>query len=270
VPAQGVEGQEEDPDTPAQHVVQRVATEHAGPHVVQRAATFTDGPVHEANNLAAAVVNGTEVGVTWPTLNGTQFWSVAAAQGALVRPTLTTSAAAAGGFDSVVATVPANTGSYDETVLAAGPWRFVTTKATIAAMLPALAACSVAGDTRFRAYGNPSDAAMFTANRRHEDHHATDHRAAFNATIKAWDTRLAAALAAGTSYHGASAAAAEAALWTAMGGTPDQVAEAFMNQAEAAVVAYHGSAAGGPVGAPTNPGARDNCNISWANYRNPS
>jgi hypothetical protein len=137
-------------------------------------------------------------------------------------------------------------------------------------MLPTLAGCAVAGNTRFRAYGNPSDDAMFTANRRHENHHASDHKVAFNATIKAWDTRLAQALAAGTTHHGASAADAEAALWTAMGGTPDQVAAAFMNQAAAAVVAYHGTAAGGPVGAPTSPGSRDHCNISWASYRNPS
>jgi hypothetical protein len=62
-------------------------------------------------------VNGAPAGLTWPTLNGTQFWSVAAAQGAMVRPTVTTAAVAAGGFDAEVGTVPVNIGSYDETVL---------------------------------------------------------------------------------------------------------------------------------------------------------
>lgn len=239
--------------------------------VAQRVATFPAGPVHQVNNLADCVVNGPPVGVTWPTLNGTQFWTVAAAQGALVRPTLTTSAVAAGGFQSQVDTVPTNTGSYDETVLARGPWRLVTPKATIGTMLPALAACAgAAGDTRFRAFGNPSDTAMFQANRRHENHHANDHKVAFRGSIKAWDTRLTRAKARGTTFPGATAAAAEAALWTAMGGTPDEVAQAFMDQAQAAVIAYHGSAAGGPVGAPTSPGARNNCDISWAKYRNPS
>lgn len=268
--AQGVTGQEEEFPSPGQPTVQRAAGDRSGPPAVQRTATFSAGPVHQVNNLADCVVNGTPVGVTWPTLNGAQFWSTAAARAALVRPTLKTTAVAAGGFDVQVDTVPTNTASFDETVLAPGPWRLVTTKATIAAMLPTLTTCTGAGNTRFRAYGNPSDAAMFAANRRHEDHHAADHRAAFNATIAPWDAKLAAAKAGGQKFHGATAADAEAALWAAMGGTPDQIADAFMNQCAAAVVAYHSSPAGGPVGSPTSPGARSHCAISWAKYRNPS
>jgi hypothetical protein len=255
---QGVIGQEE--EFPAQ-----------GRRTAQRVASFVAGPVNRVNNLATCVLTGAAVGVTWPSLNGTQFWSVAAAQGALVRPTLTVAGVAAGGFDARVDMVPTNTGSFDETVLARGPWRHQTTQSAIAAYLPGLAAaCTGAGNTRFRAYGNPSDNAMFTANRRHEDHHAKDHKAAFKATIKQWDTRLANAKRRNRTFHGATAAEAEAALWTAMGGTPDQIAEAFMNRCQAAVIAYHGSARGGPVGAPTRPGSRNNCDLSWAHYRNPS
>jgi hypothetical protein len=269
--AQGVEGQEEEFPEPGQGVVQRTVAEPARPPTVQRVAIFSPGPVHQVNSLADCVVNGTPAGVTWPSLNGTQFWSVAAVQGALVRPTVTTSAVAAGGFEAQVDTVPRNTGSYDETVLARGPWRLVTAKATIGAMLPALATCAAgAGNTRFRAMGKPSDGAMFAANRRHENHHAKDHKAAFRATIKRWDGRLTRAKARRRRFQGATAAAAEAALWTAMGGTPDEVGEAFMNRCQAAVIAYHGSARGGPIGAPTSPGSRSNCDISWAKYRNPS
>jgi hypothetical protein len=269
---QGVIGQEEEFPPPGQIAAQRLpADASARPPTVQRVARFAAGPVHQVNNLATCVLTGAAVGVTWPSLNGTQFWSAAAAQGALVRPTLTVAGVAAGGFDARVDTVPTNTGSFDETVLARGPWRHQTTQAAIAAYLPGLAAaCTGAGNTRFRAYGNPSDNAMYTANRRHEDHHAKDHKAAFKATIKQWDTRLARAKRRNTRFHGATAAEAEAALWTAMGGTPDQVAEAFMNRCQAAVITYHGTARGGAVGAPTSPGSRNNCDLSWASYRNPS
>jgi hypothetical protein len=269
--AQGVEGIE-DESVPLQRSVQRAA-DGVGPRpVVQRVATWAAaGAVHQVNNLAAAVMNGTEVGVTWPTLNGTQFWSSPVVRGALHRPTLkTTAAAAGGGFDAEVDVVADNTGSFDETVLAAGPWRINVPKATVRARVPAIAGCGGAGNSRFRAFGDPSDNAMFTANRRHEDHHRDDHQAAFNATIGAWDTKLSDAKAHGTKFHGATAADAEAALWAAVGGTPDQIADAYFNQCAAAVVAYHATAAGGPVQAPTHPGSRNHCAISWAKYKNPS
>lgn len=266
---QGVTGQEDEFGAPGQLSTSRPT--------VQRDASFVAGPVKAVNNLASCVINGTPVGVTWPTLNGKQFWSSAEVRGAIARPTLKVTAlpadpdaAGAKGFDAEVDTVPTNTASFDETVLAAGPWRLDTAKATIGAMLPALASCTGAGNTRFRAYGDPSDEAMATANRRHEDHHANDHKAAFEATVLPWDQKLAAAKAGGQKFNGATAADAEAALWAAMGGTPEQIADAFFDACAAAVVAFHGTALGGPVGAPTHPGARSHCAISWAKYHNPS
>ncbi|HYO50897.1 MAG TPA: hypothetical protein VEW94_13685 [Chloroflexia bacterium] len=281
-PGQGVQGQEEEmppAQTQTQTVISRKAASSAplqsagsgAPVRIQRTATWAAGAVHQTNNLASAVVNGTPAGVTWPTLNGTTFWSAAAALAALVRPTLSFAAAASGGgVNATVTTVPTNTGSFDETVLSAGPWTTTVPKARIGAMFSALAACTGAGNSTFRAIGDPSDAAMATANRRHEDRHATDHQAAFNSSIVPWDARLTAAQTAGTTYNGANNAAAEAALYTAMGGTPDQVTAAFFNACQAAVVAYHSSAAGGPIGAPTNPTADANCANSSAKYTNPS
>jgi hypothetical protein len=258
-----------DTATPGQEVVHR-ARSVARTRMLQRAAAFAAGPVHEVNNLAAAIINNTPVGVTWPTLNGTQFWSTGEAQGLINRPTLATAAAGAG-FESQVDNIPNNAGSFDETVLANGPWRLMTTKANVVANVGALAgACGGAGNSRFRAYGKPSDAAMFAANRRHEDHHADDHRDAFNASISPWDTALTNAKTAGTKFNGNTAAAAEGALWAAMGGTPDDVAADYFNRCQAAVITYHGSAAGGPVGPPENPGSRNSCTISWAKYTNPS
>ena len=36
----------------------------------------------------------------------------------------------------------------------------------------------------------PTDAAVFQANRRHEDHHLADHQSAFDDTVGAWDRLL--------------------------------------------------------------------------------
>lgn len=270
LPAPGAEGEKEaEAPAPAQRTLQRAIAEAARARMVQRVATWAAGPVHEVNNLASAVMNGTPAGVTWPTLNGSIFWSNGAARGALAKPTVTT-AAAGTGFEAEVGNIPTNLGSFDETVLAAGPWTLAVARGNIATQFPSLTQCAAAGTTTFRAIGDPGDAAMQTANRRHEDHHATDHQNAFNATIAPWDAKLTAAKAAGTKFAGATAVAAEAALWTAMGGTPDQIADAFMARCAAAVVAYHGSGAGGPIGAPTGPAAAADCSTSSANYTNPS
>ena len=243
----------------------------ATPPAIQRAANWrAAGTVHQTNNLANAVVNGSPVGVTWPTLNGSTFWSSAEVRAALAQPTLTFSAAASGGIDAKVTTVPTNTGSFDETVLARGPWRTAAPKATIGTMLPTLAACTGADNSTFRAIGDPSDAAMFAANRRHENHHASDHHVAFTGSIVPWDRRLTAAKVAGTAHNAPTQAEAEAALYAGMGGTPDEVADAFMDACAAAVGTFHGTPAGGAVEAPTNPTANADCSTSSAKYHNPS
>jgi hypothetical protein len=110
---------------------------------------------------------------------------------------------------------------------------------------------------------------MFAANRRHEDRHAADHRAAFNGSIVPWDTKLTAVSASGTTFNGPTEADAQAALYAAMGGTPDQVADAFMNACAAAVIAYHGTPAGGPVTS-SNPKANADCSTSSVEATNPS
>ncbi len=253
---------------PVGHAMSGSATQ-ASPPMIQRTATWAAGPVHEVNNLATAILNGTVVGVTWPKLNGSTFWSTAAARAAMRSPTVVFSSAASGGVDAQVATVPTNTGSFDETVLAAGPWTTVVPKATVGAKFASLASCTGAGNSTFRAIGKPTDADMFAANRRHEDRHATDHQAAFNGSIVPWDTNLAAAHTAGTTYNGPTEADAEAALYAAMGGTPNQVADAFMNACQAAVIAYHGTAAGGAV-SQSNPSANATCSTSSVEATNPS
>jgi Domain of unknown function (DUF4157) len=233
------------------------------PPAIQRAAAWAAAVVHETNNLANTALNGVPAGVTNPMLNG-------AVGGALNAPTVNVAPVAAGGFDATVATVPVNAGNVDETVLSPGPWRLVAPRATIGARFASLRQCTGAGNSNFRARGNPSDAAMYAANRRHENHHGADGLAAFNATVVPWDTRLTAAHTAGTTFHGATDAAARAALSTAMGGTPVQVVNAFIIAWNAAIPIYHGTPAGGPIGAPTDPNAAPDCSWSFARYTNPS
>jgi hypothetical protein len=106
---------------------------------IQRVATWAAGAVHETNNLANVVVNGLNVGFTSPTLNGATFWGTDAARAALKKPTLAFSSPASGGVNAKVTTVPTNTGSFDETVLAPGPWTIAAPKAKIGEMFPTLA-----------------------------------------------------------------------------------------------------------------------------------
>jgi hypothetical protein len=233
------------------------------PPVIQCAATWAAAAVHETNSLADTSLNGVAAGVTVPTLNG-------AIGGALNAPTVNVTAAAAGGFDATVTAVPANVGSVDETVLSPGPWRRVAPKATIGARFPTLTQCTGAANCNFRARGNPSDAAMAAANRRHENHHGTDGQAAFNATVVPWDARLTAANAAAQTFHGATAAAAQAALFAAMGGTTAQVQNAFIAGWNAAIPVFHATPAGGPIGAPTDPTAAADCSWAFVRHTNPS
>jgi hypothetical protein len=111
---------------------------------------------------------------------------------------------------------------------------------------------------------------MQEANRRHEDRHASDHEIAFNASLVPWDSNLIVAEVLGEEFRGATAAAAEAALWSRMGGTPDDVADEYINEALRLGGAFHATAAGGPVGAPTNATANADCSTSSAKFTNPS
>jgi hypothetical protein len=74
----------------------------------------------------------------------------------------------------------------------------------------------------------------------------------------------------GKKFHGATAADAEAALWAAMGGTPDQIADKYRNDCLAAGAAFHTTPKGGPISAGHDPQASADCSTSSAKYTNPS
>src|SRR5262249_43512120 len=114
------------------------AIDRAPSAAIQRVATWAAGAVHQTNNLTDVFLNGSPAGVTWPMLNGSTFWSTADARRLLVRPVLGISSAATGGVNATVASVGENIGSFDETVLAAGPWSTTVPKTTVGAKFASL------------------------------------------------------------------------------------------------------------------------------------
>lgn len=241
----------------------------AGP-IIQRVATFVAGTVSATTNLASHLIAGRrDAGFTPPTLNGSTILSAAAAQAAIQAPALGGRSNADGTTDAWVNTVPTNEGSFTMQVPSGGPWSTVTTKANVAALftslgLAAQAGCSTAGNSTLSVNGKPTDADFAANVRTHEDLHAADHKKGFNDVIGVWDTKLEAAKTAGTLFNGATAAAAEAALFTAMGGTSNQIATAQHNKWIALNNATHLGATlatGGPA-TPSNSAADATCATS--------
>jgi hypothetical protein len=233
---------------------------------IQRSTKWVGATVHEDLNLAEVILNGGGP-VTWQMLNGTMLKTVADADSSINAPTISTSGP---GSDrkAKVDTVPKQEGGDDETVLAPGPWNTTAPKDDLGAKY-GLAACTGADDSTFSALGKPSDDAIYKANRRHEDHHVTDDRIAFSQTVVKWDKNLEKAKRKGTTFKGTDAAKAEAALWTAMGGTPKEIARRYRSLSGDKGTAFHATTKGGKL--KTSHGkANPDCSASSVEVRNPS
>jgi hypothetical protein len=234
---------------------------------VQRSTKWDTGTVHETLNEAVNVLTG-GAPITWHMLNGSKLSTDSVAEGAIKLPTVTTSGSEAK-WTAKVNTVPEQTGSFDETVLAAGPWSTVATKAEVGSTT-GLAACTAGkGNSTFSVKGNPSDDAVYKANRRHEDHHAADHKVAFNETIGAWDKKVQEAKDKGTEFNGTTDVDAVAALWAGVGGTPKKVAKDYRGLGLAKGGAFHLTTAGGPMTL-SNPVADADCSNCSLDVTNPS
>lgn len=257
-----------------QRVASRVAETRIGGSIVpviQRATSFVAGSVSSTINQASHLIGGgRDAGFTPPTLNGSTILSAAAAQSAIRAPTLGGRSKLDGTEETWVNAVGTNEGSFTMRLPSAGPWSTVTAKANVASLLSSLnltaqPQCgSTAGDSTFSVHGKPTDAGFVANVRTHENLHAADHRTGFNAVIVPWDTRLEAAKTAGTRFSGATLADAEAALFTAMGGTSAQIATAQHNRWLSLNNATHlGTtlATGGPA-TPSNPVADATCSTS--------
>ena len=273
-----IEGEPEElPPPTMQAVVRRTPTplaRHSTP-LVQRATTWdAKGHVDPVNNLADVVVNGAAAGETWPVLNSRIVRDGTEAGKALNAPTLAFAAVpaaqkgAADEYDATIAGVANNAGSFDSRTLTAGPWSKDAPKARIRELFD-LDQCSGNGTSTFTAIGKPSPHEMFEANQRHENHHAIDDAKIFADNVGTWDTKLTAARRAGAKYHGATKTDAEAVLFQGMGGTLQEVADAFVVAVTGAGNDYHRTPAGGNVHV-ANWQASPNCSTSSAECRNPS
>ena len=238
--------------------------------MVQRSATWKGATVHETVNPARTPFGGPEP-ITWHQLNGTKLETTANADSAIKVPGVTAtpvpSTDPASTWKAKVDTVPGQEGSADETVLRPGPWSTVVTKAQAGAVT-GLAASSGAGNSTFTRHGNPSDDSVYKANRRHENRHVADHKDAFDDAIGKWDKNLQDAKNNGTEFAGASAAGATAALWTAMGNTPNDAARSYRSQGFAKGQAFHRTADGGPM-VRSNPVSNADCSTSAMDVTNP-
>ncbi|MBM3235923.1 DUF4157 domain-containing protein [Candidatus Poribacteria bacterium] len=238
---------------------------------IQRAANFVAGTVNATTNMAAHVIAGNmDAGFTPPTLNGAQILSAAEAQKAMKVPiVLTVFNPVSMNMDSWVVSVPTNEASFTMRVPSNGPWSTTTTKANVAALfallgLAAQAGCATSGNTTFTVNGKPSDSAFAANVRTHENLHATDHQTGFKSITVPWDKNLQAAETAGTKFSGKTKVDAEAALFRAMGGTPNQIAAAqFAEWIRLNNVTHTGMtlATGGPA-TPSNSAANKTCTTS--------
>jgi len=243
--------------------------------VIQRFSYLESIKVHQVNNLAQTVLEEKDVGFTYFLLNGVRIQRSSDTRRALKKPTLNVSPAKGGGFDAKVAHVPVNKGAIDETVLSPGNWKQTVPKSHVFSKFPKLSACRSNGYSVFSAIGDPSDLAVFEANRRHEDRHVHDYFSIFMDTIYRWDTELdiaaAGSLDAATPFHGNTRQEAESALYKAMGGTPDEIADKFTDASKKAQDDFHNTPEGGFVSWDPDEAVSDaNCNISSVKVINPS
>ena len=240
--------------------------------LLQRKAEFVPGPVKPFFNPAKVIHDQpvqAEFGRTQPVLNGRTLYSDDAAVDVIDKPYIAGKTSATGEAECWVSSVPTNKGSFEELVMKDPPWSYQTNKMMLAMrfrLIPCIKAES--GGAAFIVKGDPTDEEVAAGNLVHEDHHARDNERMFAATILKWDVELTKAYNSKQIFRGADITACEAALFKAMGGTPDQIAKNFFNACLDARDAFHASPAGktGPWIEP--PACDANCNTVWTTLSN--
>jgi Domain of unknown function (DUF4157) len=247
-------------------------TVHPSPPAIQRTATWTATKPNEVNNLANVAINGGSAGDTIVILNGTPLpmsdTVLADAPKAIAKPRLDVDRPAKGNVTVRVASAPSNTGSYDQRVLVKGPWHVNTTKEKVGQFVGSLPACAGSANTTFQAKGKPDDDTVQSLNIGHEGEHVKADKKAFEDSIGEWDKKLTAAAKAKTRFAAPTEPEATANLYVAMGGTPDAIADQFVQTVNDEGLAFHGTARGKTIKF-SNPGSSPDCSTSWAEARNP-
>lgn len=238
-------------------VEERQATSVLRAPMLQRSAKFVPGTVDPANNIAVQIATGGDAGTTWMTLNGRALKTEADAWAAVNKPVIG-GLSKPSGSECWVDSVADNVGSFEMTVPNNGPWETVTTKANLWDKLGLGQCFNEQGNAKLTAKGKPSDAAVATATRVHEDRHATDDEKVFNSTILNWDSKLTMAQLIQEKFKGQDHFACESNLYFAMGGTPEEIAQRFRDQGLFAGVNFHQTAAGGKLKS-SDPSADPDC-----------
>jgi hypothetical protein len=215
---------------------------------LQRAARFDPPQVHPTFNEAEQVVAGGPAGRTIGVLNGAKLLSHADGAAAMKAPDVGGRSTATGA-ECWVNSVPTNVGSADVTTLNNGPWSTATTKAVLGQIFNRNACLGAPpGPSTLIVKGDPSDVDVAAHVRAHEDHHVSDHKAAFNSTALNWDIALAGAASSHQVFSGADAPSCEAAIYSSIGGSPGDIAAQWMDAYTDAIVAFHATPQGAPVG----------------------
>ncbi len=228
---------------------------------VQRTATFDPGTVTTWDPAFQAVEKRGSMGQTLYRLNGDLVYSAASLSAAIESPVISRRTTSTG-EDCWINSARKNVASFLMFVPNSGPWRNSPLMEKVGRLLD-LPVCMRQGYTKFRVRGVPSDAAAATKIRTHEEVHANYYKDAFDSIVGPWDRAI--TTAEGRVFSGPDAAACEAKLFAAVGGTPDEIAASMYRLFGPLDKAFHRSTAGRVVGV-TNGGSNDSCTVSWGYF----
>ncbi len=225
--------------------------------MLQRTAYFKRGPVFSEINLADRVIDVlsgktdlTYSGKIFALLNGIPFEKEIEAEAALQRPYIAGETEATGETRCWIETEPTNIGSFIMNLPTDHAWSTVTTKANLANYASSqkdpefreqLSPCMVseAGNATLTVKGIPTDADIRASVRTHEEKHADDIEAAFNAVVVPWDNAMTAAKDAKQVFKGPAIESCEYSLFKAVGGDPFSIAGKLADLIEFAAKKLH-------------------------------
>jgi hypothetical protein len=243
--------------------------------LLQRTASWANGTIINNYNLAQKFANyDFDMGYTPPTLNGTEITSQALARNNINSPVVQTNQRPNGQYEAWFSADANNTASYNMYLPTAPPWQDNPTKLAIYGLLtqadPGRDNCNAGGNTNFRFRGLPNDNTFLRNLTRHERHHASDNKRLYKSILRSWHRSIWWRWKIGKRYRGASAAAATNALWNAVGGTPDDIADELADRWDQASDAFHNTNAGRKPDLNTiQAAANGNCSQSYIRIRHP-
>ena len=227
---------------------------------IQRSAIWAPGKINENVNLADyALKEGTKLSC-FEVLNSAPLKNSQQAANSVIPPTVKV-AKIGKDWTARISAVNYNIGSYIENVATKGPWKRTDAKYKVKFYYRTLHACGSKGKTTFSVKGLPNDNAVYKSTRKHEDHHAKDHEAAFKNTIVPWDKRLTRAMKTKTVFKASTAGKAKQKLWKAMKGTPKQIGAQFHALCDKKGQAFHNTSKGRMLYL-VNPKSSTNCSTS--------